>query len=104
MFFGRAGGVGMRADGKYLLRAFVALCEIHWRSFWLWRGGAAARDGRGFGVAGPSVSRSGCHLPIVNRWRGIGVFPTFRHAELVSASYLLAVVGIKILKQVQDDG
>ena len=30
-----------------LLRAFVALCEIHWRSFWLWRGGVVARCGRG---------------------------------------------------------
>ena len=27
-----------------------------------------------------------------------------RHAELGSASYFLAAVGIKILKQVQDDG
>jgi hypothetical protein len=43
----RGSGVGTRADAKHLLRAFVALCEIHWRSFWLWRGGVLARYGRG---------------------------------------------------------
>ncbi len=86
MFFGRAGGVGMRADAKHRLRAFVALCEIHWRSFWLWRGGVVAREGRG---------------GIPTQWR---VNSYFRHAELVSASYFLSAVGSKILKQVQDDG
>ncbi len=40
-------GVGIWADAKHLLRAFVALCEIHWRSFWLWRGVASARCGGG---------------------------------------------------------
>lgn len=32
--FRMTGGVGMRAGAKHLLRAFVALCEIHWRSVW----------------------------------------------------------------------
>ena len=97
----------MRADAKYLLRAFVALCEIHWRSFWLWRGVACARCGRGptpnpveplGSVRGPDPSTR-------LREGNLGaVSATFRHAELVSASYFLSVVGIKILKQVQDDG
>ena len=29
------------------LRAFVPLCEIHWRSVWFWRGCVLARYGRG---------------------------------------------------------
>jgi hypothetical protein len=45
--FGPAVDVGMRAAAKHFLRAFVALCEIHWRSVWFWLGGAAARYGRG---------------------------------------------------------
>ncbi len=102
----------MRADAKHLLRAFVALCEIHWRSFWLWRGGVLARYGRGptpnpveplGSVRGPTPS------PSRLREGNFGVaatlrHPTFRHAELGSASYFLSAVGIKILKQVQDDG
>ena len=31
----------------FLLRAFVPLCEIHWRSVWFWRGCVLARYGRG---------------------------------------------------------
>jgi hypothetical protein len=53
--------------------------------------------------------QSGGLIPPLACGRGILVFPTlrhptFRHAELVSASYFLRAVGIKILKQVQDDG
>jgi hypothetical protein len=29
------------------LRAFVPLCEIHWRGVWFWRGCVLARYGRG---------------------------------------------------------
>ena len=91
-FLDERGGRDVGSVGLARLRAFVALCEIHWRSFWLWRGGVLARYGRG-----PTAPLA-CG-------RGILVgFPTFRHAELVSASYFLSVVGSKILKQVQDDG
>jgi hypothetical protein len=49
--------------------------------------------------------QSGGLIPPLACGRGIMVwFHTFRHAELGSASYFLRVVGIKILKQVQDDG
>ena len=43
------GGVDDRAVGIRAahLCAFVALCEIHWRSVWFWRGCVLARYGRG---------------------------------------------------------
>ena len=47
---------------------------------------------------GPPLAPPACGRGILGR------FPTFRHAELGSASYFLKAVGIKILKQVQDDG
>jgi hypothetical protein len=34
---------------------------------------------RGFPVAGPSVSPSDCHLPIVNRWGGFGLLRLRQH-------------------------
>ncbi len=92
--------------GLALLRAFVALCEIHWRSFWLWRGGVFARYGRGPtpNPVEPLGSVRGADPSTRRREGNLGVAATLRHAELGSASYLLRAVGIKILKQVQDDG
>ncbi len=85
---------------------FVPLCEIHWRSFGLWRGGVVARYGRGptpnpveplGSVRGPTPS------PSRLREGNLGVAATLRHAELVSASYYFDV-GSKMLKRVQHDG
>lgn len=46
--YGMTGGgrQGCRDEGGRL-RAFVPLCEIHWRSVWLWWGCVLARYGRG---------------------------------------------------------
>jgi hypothetical protein len=46
------------------------------------------------------VNKSGWFVDGRRFKRGISL----RHAELGSASYFLRAVGIKILKQVQDDG